>query len=162
MLLFTTRDRMTKKLSLLKQYCDIYNMGINLTKTNFFVINASAIDKEAMVVDNMRVEWCDMYLYPGSPFTSNGSVFSAVKVHTERKMKDVKKYILFLKKKNDLPFLVKKEVFDACLMSSLLYGCESWLSADLSPVNKLYNWSLKSLLDVRGNTCVILSQDTHH
>ncbi len=31
--------------------------------------------------------------------------------------------------------------------------CVCVLSADLSPVNKLYNWSLKSLLDVRGNTC---------
>ncbi len=76
-LLSTTRDRMTQKLSLLKQYCDMYNMGINLTKTNFFVINASAVDKKAMVVDNLRVEWCDMYVYLGSPFTSNGSVFKS-------------------------------------------------------------------------------------
>lgn len=68
-------------------------------------------------------------------------------------MKDINKFISFVKKNNDVPFLVKKRVFDACLMSSLLYGCESWLNADLGPINKLYNWALKSLLDVRGNTC---------
>ena len=67
----------------------------------------------------------------------DGSVSSAVKEYAERKMKDINKFILFIKKNNDIPFLVKKRVFDACLMSSLLYGCESWLNADLSPVNKL-------------------------
>lgn len=152
-LLSTTRDRMIEKLTLLKQYCDTYNMGINLSKTRFFVIGSSAADKEPLIVNNVIVEWCDMYIYLGSPFTSDGSFFSAVKPHAERKMKDFKKYVSFLKKNNDLPFLVKKRVFDACLMSSVLYGCESWLGANLSPVNKIYNWGLKSLLDVRGNTC---------
>ena len=30
---------------------------------------------------------------------------------------------------------------------------ESWLSANLRPVAKLYNWALKSLLSVIGTTC---------
>ncbi len=49
--------------------------------------------------------------------------------------------------------IVKKRVFDACLMSAIFYGCESWLNGDLKPVNKLNNWSLKNLLDVRLTTC---------
>ena len=38
-------------------------------------------------------------------------------------------------------------------MSTILYGCESWLDVDIRPVRKLYNWSLKNLLDVRLSTC---------
>ena len=38
-------------------------------------------------------------------------------------------------------------------MSTILYGCESWLDADLRPVVKLYNWAIKLLLDVRKTTC---------
>ena len=38
-------------------------------------------------------------------------------------------------------------------MSSLLYGCESWIGADLKPMIKLYNWCLKKLLGVRKSTC---------
>ena len=38
-------------------------------------------------------------------------------------------------------------------MSSVLYGCESWLNADLRPIAKLYHWGIKSLLSVRGTTC---------
>lgn len=37
-------------------------------------------------------------------------------------------------------------------MSSLLYGCESWVSANIKPVQKLYNWALKELLGVRRAT----------
>ena len=55
-------------------------------------------------------------------------------------------------KNNDIPFNVKKRIFDAALMSAILYGCESWLNADLRPVAKLYNWGLKLLLGVRRTT----------
>ncbi len=39
------------------------------------------------------------------------------------------------------------------VLSTVLYGCESWLNADLKPVIKLYNWCLKQMLGVRGTTC---------
>ena len=53
-----------------------------------------------------------------------------------------------------MPFIVKRRrVFDAALMSALLYGCESWINADLKPVTKLYHWCLKQLLSVRKTTC---------
>ena len=38
-------------------------------------------------------------------------------------------------------------------MSSILYGCESWLDGNLKPVVKLYNWGVKQLLGVRMSTC---------
>ena len=34
----------------------------------------------------------------------------------------------------------------------MLYGCESWVGADLRPVTKLYNWAIKELLGVRKST----------
>ena len=37
-------------------------------------------------------------------------------------------------------------------MSALLYGCESWVGADLKPMIKLYNWAIKQLLGVRKST----------
>ena len=63
------------------------------------------------------------------------------------------KFVSFLKKNNDIPFVVKRRVFDAALMSSILYGCESWINADLRPMIKLYNWAIKELLGVRITTC---------
>jgi len=63
------------------------------------------------------------------------------------------KYINFIKKYNDIPFVVKRRVLNAALMSSVLYGCESWIGADLAPVAKIYNWAIKELLDVKLTTC---------
>ena len=62
-------------------------------------------------------------------------------------------FISFVEKNSDIPFVVKKRVFDACLMSAILYGCESWLNGDLKPICKIYNWALKRLLGVRLTTC---------
>ena len=50
-------------------------------------------------------------------------------------------------------FMLKKRIFDAALMSSILYGCESWFNGDLRPIEKLYNWGIKQLLGVRVTTC---------
>ena len=103
-------------------------------------------------MDGVVIDHCSSYLYLGSPVTSDGSVSSAVKAHAKGKMCQVLKFVSFLKKNNDIPFVVKRRVFDAALMSSLLYGCESWVGADFKPVIKLYNWSLKQLLGVRRTT----------
>lgn len=62
------------------------------------------------------------------------------------------RFASFVKKNSDTPFYVKRRVFDATLMSTVLYGCESWLIGDLKPVVKLYNWCIKQLLGVRMTT----------
>ena len=92
-------------------------------------------------------------MYLGSPFTADGLVSRAVKAHADAVVKHIIKFTSFLSKNNDVPFIVKKRVFDAALMSAVLYGCESWLNADVRPIAKLYHWALKSLLGVRGTTC---------
>ncbi len=56
------------------------------------------------------------------------------------------------KKNNDIPFIVKRRLFDAGLVSSLLGGCESWVGADIKPISKLHDWAMKKLLGVREAT----------
>ena len=99
------------------------------------------------------VESCTRYTYLGSIFTADGFVSSSVAAHAQSRVAHVNKFVSFLHKNNDIPFIVKKRVVDAALMSAILYGCESWLNADLRPVVKLYNWGLKLLLGVRKTTC---------
>lgn len=47
-------------------------------------------------------------------------------------------------------------MFDAALMSSIVYGCESWLDADTKPVVKLHNWARNQLLGMRKTTLNIV------
>ncbi len=152
-LIATTRENMISKVRILKQYSNEYGMRVNHTKTKFFVINGCDVEKEPLSGDHLLVEWCEKYVYLGSPFTADGSVTSCVRAHATAEIPHVLKFVSFLKKNNDIPFYVKRRVFDAALASALLYGCESWLTADLTPITSLYNRCLKELLGVRRSTC---------
>ena len=48
---------------------------------------------------------------------------------------------------------------EAAFMSSILYGCESWLNISLKPAEKMYNTAIKALLGVRktatNQLCII-------
>ena len=152
-LLSTSRENLVKKVRLLMQFCKKYGMVINEKKTKLMVINGLAEDRESITFNNLSIKHCDIYIYLGSPFTSDGLLTSVVKAHAQERMAHFHKFISFLDKNSDIPFIVKKRVFDACLLSAILYGCESWLNGDLKPVCKIYNWALKRLLGVRLTTC---------
>lgn len=131
-------------------------MKINTEKTKFFVINGSETDRQPLRVNTLAINHCQQYTYLGSVFTSDGSVSSAVKLHTKAKMGHALKYVSFVDKNNDIPFTVKRRVLDAALMSSLFYSCESWLSADSKPITKVYNWVIKQMPGVRKNTASVI------
>ena len=131
-------------------------MQVNNSKTKFFAIHSSVAERAPVRVGEMVVEWCDRYTYLGSVFTCDGSLASAIQAHAQAKMCHVLKYVSFLQKNNDIPFYVKKRMFDAAMISTVLYGCESWFQGDLRPVERLYNWGIKQLLGVRMTTCTDL------
>ena len=82
----------------------------------------------------------------------DGYVSSTVQEHAKKKLCHVLKFVSFVKRNNDVPFIIKRRVFDAALTSSLLYGCESFIGADIKPLIKLYNWAMKEMLGVRKTT----------
>ena len=88
--------------------CANYGMKINQSKTKFFVICGSLCDRESLRLDGLVVEPCKQYVYLGSPFMCDRSASSAVKAHARTKMSHVNKFVSFLKKNNDVPFIVKK------------------------------------------------------
>ena len=51
-----------------------------------------------------------------------------------------------------MPYIYKNKVFDAVIVPSLLYGCESWWIEDMEEVNKFYLSAIKSIIGVRDTT----------
>ena len=144
---------MIEKLKFLNSFCNTHEMKINMVKTEFFVVNGDNDDKQPIMVNDVVVESCDCYIYLGNPFTADGSVSTAIKIHAENKMYHILKIVAFVNKNNDAPSYVKIKVFEVAFMSTLFYGCESWLGGDLKLINKLYMWCVKQLLGVRKTTC---------
>ena len=85
-------------------------------------------------------------------FTADGRASNAVAADASARTCQAIKFISFVEKNNDAPFIVKRKIFMACVTSSLLYGCETWLNADIRPIKRLYNMCLKALLGVRRST----------
>ena len=51
-----------------------------------------------------------------------------------------------------MPYTYKKKVLQAVIISSLLYGSESWFEAKLKMLEQMYYGALKALLGVRETT----------
>ena len=100
-------------------------MLVNKVKTKLMVINGDKFDREIITVENIKVEHTTSYIYLGSPFTEDAKMKSVFELHAKTRISDLNKLKIFCHKNETMPFKYKKKVFDACIISSILYGCES-------------------------------------
>ena len=111
---------------------------MNRNKTKFMVIHGDCNDKKSLFLGDEQIQHCSKYNYLGCIFTSDGSIKSALKEHTNDRMKHLNKLIMFLKTNKDIPFVAKRKVVEAAFNAALLYGCESWIGASCHVANQLY------------------------
>ena len=95
-LLATNRDNMLKKIQLLNQFCTKFGMIINEDKTKLMVINGTNIDRQPITLNNLTIKHCEKYIYLGSPFTADGSLATAIKVHVQEKNGSFLQICIFL------------------------------------------------------------------
>ena len=143
---------MSEKLKLLDKYCTTSGMHLNESKTKLMVINGSPIDKVPFVSSTVVIKHCDRYIYLGVIFTADGRGTTSLQQHLNDKNREVNKLFIFLAVNYDAPFQVKKRVLEAAFLSSILYGCESWLGVPLKPVKVIYMKAVRALLGVRSTT----------
>ena len=124
-------------------------MRINQQKTKFMCVNGSSESRAPLIVGDLRVENCESYVYLGAVFTQDGKTSSSINLHCKDKYKHVLKFFSFIAKNFNFPFWVKRKVFEAALLSAVLYSCESWLENGLGDLQKLYTSLVKALLGVR-------------
>ena len=97
-------------------------MVINASKTKFMVINGNVKDREPLVYGNIVVQNCDSYTLIS---TQDGSTETSVSEHLLSKQPHVLKFNTFITKNVDFPFWIKQKVFDAALLSTILYSSEA-------------------------------------
>ena len=151
-ILATSKERLSKKLKCLQDYCDEYGMVLNEDKTKFMAILGSDNDRQPIQLGSFVVRHCDRYTYLGAIFTADGKARTSLDLHVKDKTKHLNKLMIFLSTNYDAPFCVKLKVFEAAFSSAVLYGCESWFKVPLRPVESLYMTAVKALLGVRSNT----------
>ena len=125
-------------------------MSLNYKKSGYFIINGMKDDVKCHL--KLRSGWLkynSVQKYLGAIFTDSGSLSNDVNLFLKQKTKEINvKFASFLIKNEYAPIAVKLQVVDACINSSLLYGCESWGSCPLSTAEILQRKALKMVLDV--------------
>ena len=139
------------KFKKLCEYCKINNIKLQLSKCGFLAIFSE--EKDPIMFDDDVVKNVDESIYLGSIVTDSGNVSMDVKAEIKRKEKKFNKFNAFLTQNPNAPLTVKEKVLDACIVSAVIYNCETWGDAQLDELEKKYRNALKHMLGVRKSTC---------
>ena len=151
-MLGTSREKIIEKFGVLITFCEEYGMVVNEIKTKLMVINGCEDDRNEFTINNVIVKHAVSYIYLGSPFTEDGRMDSVMELHIDSRIADLNKLKIFCGVNTTMPYIYKRQVLDACIFSSLFYGCESWLTWKKSKMGTLYMDAIKAILGVRQKT----------
>ena len=155
-ILSTSREKCLEKVGIMMSYCNSYGMVVNEKKTKFFVVNGNGRDRESLITNNIKIDYCEKYLYLGAWFISDGKMQSVLKQHEIETTKSINKFSIFCYNNATMPYAYKTKVFKAALGASLLYSAESWLTNNVTSMERIYNQAVRCLLGVRNNTPMTL------
>lgn len=147
------RNTIEQRFKILMEFCQTYKMHINEDKSHLLVINGEENDEMSLNENGIEIKSCQSFTYLGAIFTKDGNIKNSLEMHTNDKQKQLHKFISFLVRNQNAPYFLKMKVFEAALTSSIVYSCESWFDIPLRSLKTLYHTAIKSLLDVRLNTC---------
>ena len=157
-ILATTKERFVEKINILIHFCEDQGMVINELKTKFMVINKDEDDKNDIVIrPDLIIKYTDKYVYLGAIITDDGNMCSVMRQHAAAKNAHHLKFSAFVKKNVHAPFYVKRQVFRACILTTVLYSCEVWCTKCVDKsIRSIYMSCIRSMLGVRDSTDVDL------
>ena len=123
----TDRERFIEKCNQMLKYFDENKLSLNLSKSSYFIINGKENDiKCDLNLDHGKLEYKSKYVYLGAVISDTGRIADDIEQYINSKRANVTiKFNNFLRKNFLAPLSVKLSVLDACVSSSLIYGCES-------------------------------------
>ena len=108
--------------------------------------------KRPLHLNGKTIDYKDKYKYLGSWFTDDGKSESALKLHEPDQLSSVNKFAIFCHTNTSMPYHYKSLVMEAAVVSSVFYGCETWLMNNTKQATSMYNNMIRCLLGVRVNT----------
>ena len=129
----------------------LQQIKLQLGKCGFLSINSN--DKSNIILERGVIKNMSEFVYLGSTITDKGNVSNDLKSEIKQKEKKLNKFFAFITQNRDAPLEVKEKVLESCIISTVLYNCESWGNANLESLEKKYRQALKYMLGVRKSTC---------
>ena len=149
----STLSHCQSKLTRLKNTAEKAGLKINTDKTKSMRFKARS--RTLMTVGSEEIENTNQFKYLGSVITSDGDSHKDISIRIGKAWGAYNK-LRPIWRSNQLSKKTKLSVYRACVMSVLLYGCESWGMAKKfeDKLDKFQNKSLRHLLKIRWNMFV--------
>lgn len=128
-----------------------FGLTVNFGKTKFMTcgVGISDDDRQPLVIGNEEVMHVDAFVYLGSLVSSN----SRASAEVDRRLASASRCFGMLQcifKATDLSISTKRLVYNACVLSTLLYGAECWpiLRCDEIRLDAFHHRCLRAILGV--------------
>ena len=146
-------EGLQRGLNSLQQYCNLWKLSVNDTKTKVLIFSRGKSRKqpEDFYFGESKLEVVSSYPYLGVTLNYNGS-FSLAKKNLFDKANRAMFSVISHCRKLDLPFDTCLELFDHMVLPILTYSAEIWGYEDLSLAEKLHLRFLKIMLKLSKYT----------
>ena len=146
--------------------CKEFGLTISITKTE--VMGQDVTSPPSITIDNQALEVADHFTYLGSIISSNLSLDSEINKHIAKAASVMARLSKRVWLNNQLTSNIKLQVYQACVLSTLLYGSESWVTYARQE-NRMESFHLCCLRRILGitwqdkvtNTAVLGSAGSH-
>ena len=129
--------------------CKEFGLTISIRKTE--VMGQDVPSPPSITIDNQVLEVADHFTYLGSIISSNLSLDSEIDKHIAKAASVMARLSKTVWSNNQLTSNTKLQVYQACVLSTLLYGCESWTTYARQE-NRLESFHLHCLRCILGIT----------
>ena len=134
-------------------YCNLNYVIPQFSKCEFVVVNGTDDDREPLPFGNSMLENVEYITLLGSHLTSGVSLAEEISLHMQKRYKSVIKFYNFIRSNKSAPLKVKIKVLKSCVMSSLLYNCETFGNCVPKDLELTYLKLLKCCFNVCANKC---------
>ena len=145
-----------KTLSKLEEYCNIWGLKVNISKTKVIVFNktfSARVKKLYFEIDKKKIEITNTYCYLGVDISNTGSFLNATTSLYKKGLRALYSLYSTLDVRSDVVNVrLFLKLFDALVQPVFLYGCEIWGSQCFNSNNRIItfvNKFYKTLLGVK-------------
>ena len=126
-LLSNSKEGLQNSLSNLKEFCDSWNLKINIEKTKIIIFNKSGklLKNYGFYINDIQLENVQEYKYLGILMRASGTFTNAIQYLSNKALK----VIFMIRRRFQTETINAKlflKLFDTCVKPILLYGSESW------------------------------------
>jgi hypothetical protein len=155
-----TAKGLQRKLDLLQQYCDMWNLQVNEDKTKIMVFtrNTRYIPERDWTYNENTLEYVKTYPYVGILVNGNGNWTAAREERARKGTRAMFAMISNLRRFGFLPVKFLLSLFDKKIAPVLLYGCEIWGLYGLTKVNAIADQFYRLILGLKKNAPTTLAR----